>query len=371
MFHHLTEKKINNRAVIYRRKSQEDKSRQILSLSTQADICQSLVEQYQAIVKEEYCEMKSALKAGLRPEFIKMMTRIERGEIDVIICWKIDRLARNMKEGGWIIDLLQNRTLKGIITKEKVYLPEDNTIITAIEMATATEYSRELSKKVLDGNSKKASKGLPNSHAIIGFLNNKLKLQGERDWRDDPQRWHLMRQALKKIIDEDMTPFNVFKWLRNEVKMTTPKRHKLGGKLITHATFYRFIRRPEIAGLLLHDGQLIKINGCITPMITEQQYWLLQARLGKRGHARPKKHVSTYTGYITSPEGDLCTPDSVNRVTCDCTTAFSINTRSVCPDCGKDLSDMKTPKFYFRRYYYNIKRKKGTLGNQRHCRRSC
>lgn len=361
MYRNTEEKLRGVSADIYRRKSQEDKSRQILSLETQSDICDDLVGYWKVNIGENYSESKSAKDAGQRPLFEQMMYRIEKGKTQVIICWKIDRLVRNMREGGWIIDLLQSGKLKAIITKDKIYLPEDNTIITAIEMASATEYSRELSKKIRDGNSKKARNGVPNRVAILGYLNNQDKLKGERDWRDDPKRWKYMKQALRKILDDDISPYKVFKWLREEVKLTTPIKKRSGGKLINKSSFYRFLTRTEIAGFFYHNQESIRINGCITPMITEEEYWRIQRRLGKRGNQKTTKKISVFSHFIKSPDGYVCTPEEVNRVTCDCRKRFSIKNTTQCNSCRLDISEMKQPKFYSRKYYYNAYRKRNGL----------
>lgn len=349
------------RGSIYKRKSQEDKKRQVLSLETQEDICNDLVSFWNIKVKDTFSESKSAKTPGKRPKFDALMQSIEKGEIDVIICWKIDRLVRNMKEGGWVIDLLQREKLKAIITKDKVFLPEDNTIITAIEMAGATEFSAELTRKVHEGNAKKARKGIPNNYAILGYLNNKHKEQGKRDWRDDPKRWTHLKIALDKILNQGWTPYKTFLWLKNEVKLTTPKHKTQGGNLISSSAFYRFLKRTEIAGFRYYKGEKMKLNGCITPMITEDEYWRLQKRLGLKGIKRTPKTVSTYSGYIKSPEGYYCTPEAVNRVTCDCKHKFSIKKNTVCGKCGLDVSQMKTPIFYHRKYYYNCERKRRKL----------
>ncbi|GGG19910.1 hypothetical protein GCM10011344_20680 [Dokdonia pacifica] len=356
-----TEEKLKGASAdIYRRKSQEDKSRQILSLETQNDICDEIAKYWNVTIGENYSESKSAKTFGQRPQFEAMMQRIENGTTEVIVCWKIDRLVRNMREGGWVIDLLQYGKLKAIVTKDKVYLPEDNTIITAIEMASATEYSRELGKKVQDGNTKKVKKGIPNAFAIMGYLNNKHKLQGERDWRDDPERWKFMQQALRKILDDKISPSQAYKWLKEEVKLKMPIRKISGGKLIAKSSFYRFLRRPEVAGFFYYKGDKIYINDCITPMITEDEYWRIQKRLGEKGNSKVTKNISTYSNFIKSPEGYFCTPDLVERVTCDCKKRFSIRHKTKCYHCGLDIIEMKNPKFYTRRYYYNsyLKRNK-------------
>lgn len=68
---------------------------------------------------------------------------------------------------------------------------------------------------------------------------------------------------------------------------------------------------------------------------------------------RHTQTISTYSNHIFSPEGSVCTPDSVHRVTCDCGKTFSIKRNSDCKNCGTNVSKMKSPKFYYRKYYYS------------------
>ena len=88
---------------IYRRKSEEDEDRKIMSLESQQDEITRLIETNPDIeVIADIKEAKSA-KAPGRPLFNEMMKRIERGEADGIVAWHPDRLARNSVDGGLII----------------------------------------------------------------------------------------------------------------------------------------------------------------------------------------------------------------------------------------------------------------------------
>ncbi|MEM6805759.1 MAG: recombinase family protein, partial [Bacteroidota bacterium] len=347
-------------AAIYRRKSQESDERQTLSLSTQNDICNEIVVQYGFQVLKDFEEKKSAKTPDQRPKFVEMMDLVLKRKIDVVVAWKIDRLARNMKEGGWLIDLLQQGFIKAIVTKDKIYYPDDNTIITSIEMASATEYSRELSKKVKAGLDKKARKGIPNGHAPIGYLNNKHKVQGERDWRDDPMRLPLVRQIFRKLLEGTQSAFSVWKWANENIKLTTPQSKKLGGALLSKSGFYRMLKRPEYAGFFIYEGQKIKIS-CITPILTESEYWRVQQILGKKGVPRPKGMPSVYTGFLFSPKGSYCGADSSYRVVCDCGCKFSAKTKTACPKCHLSINDMQHPRHYFWKYYYIVSKKKAGL----------
>ena len=64
-----------------------------------------------------------------RPVFSEMIARIQKGEAQGIVCWKIDRLARNPVDGGQIQWLLQNKVIVHIQTHDHSYYPADNVLM--------------------------------------------------------------------------------------------------------------------------------------------------------------------------------------------------------------------------------------------------
>lgn len=106
-----------NKTVIYCRKSQESEDRQALSIPAQIDECKKLASKYQLSVQgiQIVEESKSAKQPG-RALFNEMVKKINQGEIDTIICWKLDRLARNPIDGSSIIWMLEQKYIKQIIT---------------------------------------------------------------------------------------------------------------------------------------------------------------------------------------------------------------------------------------------------------------
>src|ERR1700722_12566132 len=81
--------------VIYSRKSQEDEGKQIQSIPSQEDEMKLVASKMNlTVIKPLLSESKSA-KAPGRFVFNEMMERVDRGEIRGILCWKLDRLARN------------------------------------------------------------------------------------------------------------------------------------------------------------------------------------------------------------------------------------------------------------------------------------
>src|SRR3989344_5108908 len=59
-------------------------------------------------------EKQSAKEPDIRPKFRKMLDDIKQGKYDGIIAWHPDRLARNMKDAGEIIDLLDKQIIKDL-----------------------------------------------------------------------------------------------------------------------------------------------------------------------------------------------------------------------------------------------------------------
>ena len=97
---------------IYARKSSESEDRQVQSIDDQIKELKKIARDNNLSVVEILFESKSA-KAPGREVFNKMLERINRGEAQGIVCWKLNRLARNPIDGGQISWMLQQVKKKG------------------------------------------------------------------------------------------------------------------------------------------------------------------------------------------------------------------------------------------------------------------
>src|SRR2546422_11049885 len=101
--------------VIYARKSTESEDRQVLSIQSQISELRRIAAREGVGIGDVLIESKSA-KAPGRPVFGELMRRIDKGEVRGVLCWKMDRLARNHFDTGQILHALADGNLDRVIT---------------------------------------------------------------------------------------------------------------------------------------------------------------------------------------------------------------------------------------------------------------
>src|SRR3990167_3357162 len=160
----------NLRYIRYSRKSSEAKERQALSINDQNLECDKVEVRESLKVTHKLDESHSAFKPNNRPEFDKMISLIESNQVDAILTWKPDRLCRNPKEGGQLLQLLQDGKLKEIrCATGEIYTPESDHLVLQIHFGMANQYSRNLSQNVKRGLNHKCERGEYPRPAPIGF----------------------------------------------------------------------------------------------------------------------------------------------------------------------------------------------------------
>ena len=106
--------------VIYARKSSESEDRQALSIESQVRELTLIAARQGISVSEVLTEAHSA-KAPGRPVFGELMRRVQKGEIRGVVCWKMDRLARNHLDHGAVLQSLAEGRLDRIVTSDRTY----------------------------------------------------------------------------------------------------------------------------------------------------------------------------------------------------------------------------------------------------------
>ncbi len=283
---------------IYARKSSETEDRQVASIDAQIDELKKIASESKLDVVGTFTESQSAKEPG-RPIFLEMLQRIHKGEANGILCWKLDRLARNPVDGGQISWMLQRSVLQSIQTYGKEYTPGDNSILIGVEFGQANQFVRDLSVNVKRGLRKKVNDGWLPGVAPAGYLNTPDREKGYKILVEDPERFHLVRRMWDLMLTGNYTPLRIHKIATKEWGYRTVQRKRLGGSPMSRSAIYKILNNPFYYGYFefpVGSGNWVK--GKHKPMITEEEYQHVQVILGKRGKPAPKRHLFAFTGLM-------------------------------------------------------------------------
>ena len=296
--------------LLYPRKSTESEDRQVLSISSQIDELKKIAEYENIELLDSMPESRSAKTLG-RPVIAKMIERINSGEAQGILCWKLDRLARNFIDGGKIIQMLQTGVIKHIRTFERSYYPQDNVILMSLEFATANQFSRDLAVNVERGMRKKAEMGWYPVQPPMGYLNSKFKGRGNNDIYNDEKRFALTRKMWDMLLTGKYSASAIWRIADKKWHLTTRK----GGKLSLSNIFYIFAN-PFYYGMFEWPrGSGNWYKGKHEAMITIEEFDRAQILLGRKGAPRAKTHSFAFTGTIKCGEcGAGITAEEKNKV---------------------------------------------------------
>jgi len=278
---------------IYARKSTEGLERQYRSIDDQIDDCMILVKRDGLkLVGKPIEERRSAKKSGKkqRPAFYDLIKAIKNGEVDGIIAWHPDRLARNMKEASIILDMLNNGQLKDL---QFFSMPFSNDpagrMMLGLMFVLATHYSDELSQKATRGVRKKFGEGGLGGYPRLGYIQEKGYYKPDRENNNFgliQQAWQMRASGAKhEEIMEYLNTNNFSQIIKGERKIRIIKTNDLtrmfSGK---HSSFY-YGMAVQADGMV----DLREILPDFVPLTDEATYAKVQAVNYKRKRGSGKK----------------------------------------------------------------------------------
>jgi len=284
------------RYALYTRKSDERREVTEKSTGEQLAACRALAPGNGVIVRE-FEESKSAKRPGVRPLFDQMIRLVEKGEINAILCWKVDRLARNMKEGGAVSQLLIDGHLREIRTPHACHKPGDNILPLVLETATSTQYSLDLKVNVVRGLDGHFERGGWNACAPQGYRNDRDLINPKVGIivADEP-RFTLIRKGWDMMLTGAYGPGEVARTLNDVYGYRTRKTLERGGTRLSRSYAYKIFTNPFYAGYTWYKGSVRP--GLHPAMVTEAEFGRVQELLRASMVPRAQTHEFAYTGLM-------------------------------------------------------------------------
>lgn len=297
------------RYVLYARKSSESEDRQIQSIDDQVKYLTDLAKAEGLQVTDVLTEAKSAKQPYGRAKFSEMMDRIEKGDYDAILSWKLDRLSRNSADSGRLQWLVQSGVIKAIRTIEREYTPQTSALLMSVETGMSTQFIQDLSRNTKRGLQSKVERGWAHYVAPIGYLNDKEN----KTQIKDPDRFAIVRKIWNTMLTGTYNPPQILKMANDQWGLRTVQRKRSGGRPVSRSAIYKMLSNIFYAGIIeYHDKQY---PGKFPAMITLEEYDRVQFLLGKKGKARPQKHQFAFTGLIRCGEcGCLVTAETKKKL---------------------------------------------------------
>lgn len=284
--------------IMYVRKSSEAEDKQAMSIPAQEHQLREVAQrQGHTIVGHVVAESMSAKRPG-RPLFATVLERVNRREAEGILCWHLDRLARNPIDGASIMWNLSEGTIKSIVTPDRTYTGTgDDKLMMSIIFGMATKYSDDLSRNVRRGYAELAQRGIwPCAAVPIGYVRD----LATKMCIPDPDRWSKVQQLWRRRIAGE-TIARLVESARNELVLTTRKprprqdgsQGRLGGRLVARNYVYTTLNNPFYAGLILWNETTHQ--GLHKPMISPAEYYGTQVK----GHRKNRTRLDLpYRGLI-------------------------------------------------------------------------
>jgi DNA invertase Pin-like site-specific DNA recombinase len=260
------------RYALYVRKSTTSEDKQASSIPDQIKECLDAVVVPNGLnVVRIYKESVSAKYPDAREEFSNMIRDIQMGRIDGVIAWHPDRLSRNMKEAGAIIDLVDRNAIRDL--KFKTFTFENTPagkMLLGITFVMAKQYSEHLSESVGRGNKRATEDG-----EFIGKFMHGYIIDANRHLHPDPDNFILVKHMFNMAI-EGKSQKEIRLWV-NEQNYTVQKRRE--AEPVPHVwskdDVSNLLHDPTYAGILewgVNHANLSEIYD-FEPAITVDDYF--------------------------------------------------------------------------------------------------
>ena len=289
--------------IAYCRKSTDEKDKQVLSIEAQIAELKEFAKKENLSVTEFIAEAKTAKVPG-RGQFELVLKKIEKGEVNGILSWHPDRLARNSIDGGKIIYLLDTGKLLDLKFPSFWFesTPQGKFML-SIAFGQSKYYVDNLSENVKRGNRQKLRNGVWPSKAPYGYINNPKT----RGIDIDEEKSKIVKKAFQLFAEGGKSFVEISKFLHKfGIK-------KLDGEPVKVDQVKNMLINKFYLGIMNYAGEYYQ--GSHKTFISKKLFDEIQKQIEKIERPRNKGHDFAFSGLATCGEcGAAITAETHTKV---------------------------------------------------------
>jgi DNA invertase Pin-like site-specific DNA recombinase len=276
--------------IAYCRKSTDEKDKQILSIEAQISELKEFAKRENLSITEFITEAKTAKVPG-REQFEQLLKKIEKGEVNGILSWHPDRIARNSIDGGKIIYLLDTGKLLDLKFPSFWFesTPQGKFML-SIAFGQSKYYVDNLSENVKRGNRQKLRNGVWPSKAPYGYANNPKT----RGIDVDPELSKVVRKAFQLFAEGGKSFVEISQFM---FKFGIKKQN---GKPVKVDQVKNMLSNRFYLGILKYAGEYYQ--GSHKTFISKKLFDEVQKQIEKIEKPRQHGHNFAFAGLATCGE---------------------------------------------------------------------
>ncbi len=286
------------KSVIYARVSSREQEETGYSLDAQEKLLREYAEKKDYTVSRTFRVTESASKSQTRKTLGEMLAYAEKSGIAVILCEKIDRLTRNLKDAATVDDWIRTKEGREVHFVKENFVLNENTrahenLVWDMKVAIARFYTNNLSEEVKKGQKEKISQGWLPTKPPLGY----------KSVGDKGHKVH--------ILDEEKAPFvremfELYATGNYSIKALVKEMHKRGlrnrvGGKIGKSRMHDLLTDPFYRGDLRWKGQITK--GSQPPLVSRKLFESVQFLLGRKlTSPQYRKHLPVFKAKLNCGE---------------------------------------------------------------------
>ncbi len=285
-------------ALTYCRVSSKEQEEKGYSLDAQETLLGEYAAQKDYTVKKAYKVAESASKWQVRKTLEEMLSYADKHNINIVLCEKIDRLTRSMKDATIVDEWVRAKNGREVhFVKERFTLnaqtkAHDN-LVWDMKVAVARFYTNNLSEEVRKGQKEKLNQGWLPTKPPLGY-----KTVGEKG-----KKIHVPDEAKASYIQEMYALYATGKYSLQELCRVMKKKGLRTGKGygLVKSRMASLLSEPFYYGAMRWND-VIHERGAHHPIIEKALFDEVQRVMHRSAAPAYSKHLYTLKGFIKCAE---------------------------------------------------------------------